>query len=399
MTVRPRSLSLVGTLPLSLVCTLPLLGGLLLGGCGGKNGEGGDGDDGGGDGGGGGETFTFATYNVGLAAGFVPYTPERAPEVASALSSFEADAICLQEVWTQADIDAIKAATATSFPYAVNEFTTEDGATGDPACTEEEVAPLEACALEFCAETDDLTGCVLSYCSAEFDALSDVCTECAAANIGLDDVEAIIEVCLTGSGTFTWGGQNGLLLLLKDEPTTTEYLSMPSWLVQRGVLYAEVNGVHVGCTHLAAVLGAPAYTGEDYASYEAENLAQAQAALAFLDDRAAGGPRALLGDLNTSPALAGGLTAEVPETWGAIAAAGWFDANVAASAPFCTWCAENSLTKSPDSRAIDHILVQGMTSDAPARIFDGEVTITGLEGDVSVPLSDHFGFQAAVTLP
>lgn len=342
--------------------------------------------------------MTLATYNVGLAAGFVPYTPERAPEVYSALGALEVDAVCLQEVWTAEDRDAILAATETNLPHSYYEVTTEGEGTDEPACTTEESDPLLACALANCEGSDDLTNCVFEFCGAEFEALSDTCAGCAAANVGLNDVTAIVEVCTSGSGTFSWGGHNGLLLLSAREMSATESLKMESWLVQRNVIYAEIDGVSVGCTHLAADLSSLDYGGATYASYAEENAAQVTESLAWLDEKAGGNGRVLLGDLNTGPTLPPDITGELEDNWGLIASAGWLDANVAADAPFCTWCAENTLTGDVSSKAIDHILVAGGSTTDAVRIFDGTVSITADEGTVDVPLSDHYGWQAAVTV-
>jgi D-arabinose 1-dehydrogenase-like Zn-dependent alcohol dehydrogenase len=133
----------------------------------------------------------------------VPYSPERQPAVVEAVAAIDADVVCLNEVWTEADITAIIEAAAATFPHHAVEMTLEEGASGEPACTPEEAEPLKVCAESNCADTDDLTGCVLTFCAAEFDALSDTCTACAAANIGLNDVAAILEVCTSGSGTFS----------------------------------------------------------------------------------------------------------------------------------------------------------------------------------------------------
>ena len=66
------------------------------------------GDKGGGDDtSGGGNAMSVLTWNVGLAYGFVPYSPERQPAVVDAVAALDADVVCLNEVWTEADIAAI----------------------------------------------------------------------------------------------------------------------------------------------------------------------------------------------------------------------------------------------------------------------------------------------------
>lgn len=355
--------------------------------CGGDKGEAGGDDTSGA-----GSAMSVLTWNVGLAYGFVPYSPERQPAVVDAVAALDADVVCLNEVWTEADIAAITSAAAATFPHHAVEMTLEEGASGEPACTAEEAAPLQICAEANCAGTDDLTGCVLTFCAAEFDALSDTCTACAAANVGLNDVDAILEVCTSGSGTFSWGGHNGLLLLSRLPMADVTYTSMDSWLVQRGLLSATIEGVEVGCTHLAAELTVPAYGGATYASYAEENAAQMAQSLAVLAARP-GDQRVLLGDLNAGPAV-GSLAAELPESWAL--SSGWADPNVDSAAPFCTWCTDNPLTGAAADLAIDHVLVQGLTARDPSRVGDAPITVSGAEGDATVALSDHYGLRAIV---
>jgi len=341
-----------------------------------------------------------ATYNAGLATGFVTFAPEREAEVVSALTGLDADIVCLQEVWTSDSIAAILDGVSGTYPHSYVEVTAEDGA-DEPACTEEETDPLAECARAACEGAENLTNCVLGSCGDEFGALSDGCTECAAANVGLNDIDAIVDTCLTGSSSYAWGGHNGLILLSRTEISDTASLDLDAWLVWRSVISAEVDGLDVSCTHLAAALNSPAYGGADYASYEAEQAGQIDAMLAWIGDRVGDGPAVLLGDMNTGPEAAGGITAELPDNWARFGAAGWVDPNVEASAPFCTWCADNTIAGDGSDHdsvdtILDHVLVSGAEGSAPERILDGTVTITVDGASVDTSLSDHYGVAATV---
>ncbi len=336
---------------------------------------------------------TVATYNAGLADNYVPWSNEREPFVTEALAELDVDLLCLQEVWQQESIDAIGAATSARLPEQLVEITAEAGA-DEPACTEEETTPLAECAHENCDGAPDLTTCVLSFCSDEFNQLSDGCTECAAANIGLNDVDAILNACLTGSSTFAWGGHNGLMLLSSSPMANTDRLDMDAWLVFRSALYAEVDGLSVVCTHLTADLGSVAYGGTA-ASYEAEQAAQIDAMIAWAEAKADGGPLVLLGDFNTGPALGGGIAAELPANWDKVTAAGFSDPNVDQDAPFCTWCVDNTLSEDSSDRAIDHVAVKGAATSNPVRLFDSTVDLPGADAPQS--LSDHYGVQAELS--
>jgi endonuclease/exonuclease/phosphatase family metal-dependent hydrolase len=338
--------------------------------------------------------LTVATYNAGLAPGYVPYTDERRDQTIDAIATLDADVVCLQEVWLQDDIDAIAtAATAGAYAEVFYDFTEED-VTQEPACTEKEVQPIVDCAYANCAGSEDLTTCMLASCGAELGELSDGCFDCAAANIGLNDIDEIALACTTGNATLAWGGHNGLMLLSKLPLSGAALDLMPSWLVQRGFIHAEVGGVNVACTHLAADLSATTpYDGDDYASYEEEQFAQLDHVLGWLSD--AGGVGALAGDLNTGPD-GDGFTGELAANWQAVVASGFRDANLDSDAPFCTWCpADNELLDAGDAHAIDHVAVLGADSSDPVRLLDAP---TALGDGTPVSYSDHFGLQVTITV-
>jgi hypothetical protein len=46
---------------------------------------------------------SFATYNAGLARGFVDYAGARTQPVADAVARLDSDVVCLQEVWLYED--------------------------------------------------------------------------------------------------------------------------------------------------------------------------------------------------------------------------------------------------------------------------------------------------------
>ncbi|MFA9470010.1 MAG: hypothetical protein ACERNK_05530, partial [Deltaproteobacteria bacterium] len=53
---------------------------------------------------------TVDTFNVALAGAFIPFEEERREPIAAGIAASDADIICLQEVWDQADKDMIRAA-------------------------------------------------------------------------------------------------------------------------------------------------------------------------------------------------------------------------------------------------------------------------------------------------
>jgi hypothetical protein len=86
------------------------------------------GGTGGGGGAGGGEppegvAVTIETYNLALAGSFIAYEQERRELLPDAIANSDADILCLQEVWEQADKEMIRDAAAANFP---NVFMAED---------------------------------------------------------------------------------------------------------------------------------------------------------------------------------------------------------------------------------------------------------------------------------
>ena len=336
-------------------------------------------------------SLDVVTFNAGLARNFVPYADERLPWVVDALANLDADVVCLQEVWTPDQIDAIVAGVTDAFPHEYH-VVTEDPGTGEPACTPQEADPMLTCVQDHCADDPDLTGCALSNCGEEFAALSQSCTGCLAANID-KPLDEIATLCTESSALYAWNGHNGLLLLsrLALEETTSTVLD--STLVQRAVLHARVLGaVDVFCTHLAANLDEPPYAGP-YGSYAGEQAHQIDQLAAWIDEQAGQAPAVLLGDLNTGPDLPPDIVGELPDNWALLAGWGWQAPYVEQDAPACTFCADNPLVGEGSSHIIDHVLLRTGTVDLVERVLDEPITLQTDAGPVDSRLSDHYAVR------
>lgn len=344
------------------------------------------------------ESAVVATYNVGLASGYVDYASERRPLIAEAVAGLDVDIVCLEEVWTDEDVEAITTAAAQAFPYALYELT-QDLGTSEPACTEEEATPLAECVETYCAEVpaENLATCGLDYCSAEYEATSSACQTCIAANLG-QEFDAIFTACTEGSALYSYGGRNGLLLLSRSPLADTSYESLASTQVMRGVLAARtelpgIGAVQVLCTHLTADLSADlAYSGP-YGTWSGENLAQVETLLELIAATETSRPVILLGDMNAGPEIGTAIRAENAGSYQAIVDSGFSSAFVEDPAVSCSFCAANPLVGAGDSKLIDHVFLKGATSLA-ATLFGTELTT--ISGDVEVPLSDHYGVRVEV---
>lgn len=351
---------------------------------------------------------TIATYNLGLATGFVDYAAQRRPALVDLVKSLDVEVLCLQEVWTAADVSAVTEGARSAFPHSYHVML-EDTTLGPPACTTAETDPLAACVATSCPDVpaSEIATCALEHCRTEFAALSSDCTGCVVANIG-KEVAEIIATCRTGSLRYAYNGANGLVLLSKLPLLSQTHEKLSSTNVQRSVLAAKVDHPHLGrtavvCTHLASDLtsaGVP-YAGP-HGSWSGENKAQAEAALAFMSTFAGDARvKVLLGDMNSGPAFGDTVSAEIPEaSYQVILDAGYIDFPSTSRSPAasaCTYCADNTLVKSGEkSVQIDRIAVSPIPAgfkDTVDLIGTATIQITVNDQPVTTHPSDHFGVR------
>ncbi len=347
----------------------------------------------------------FTTYNLGLATGYVDYAEERRPKLIELIQTFNTDVICMQEVWTEDDAKAVVAGVAATYPYSHYEIISDD-TVGPPACTQADTVDLLACVEDKCdgVPSSEITNCVLNNCGTEFGALPDGCVNCLAANIG-KEIPEIVSICQAGSPKFTYGGANGLLVISRSPISDPQHLALESSLVQRSVLGVTVNlpllgKVAIACTHIASDLSKDIpYTGP-FASYEAENKAQAEAVRDFLATYGASASlRVVMGDINSGPGSGTTVTPEIPLAgYSVLKDAGFavFPSAMGDSGMFCTFCADNALINDETpSVQLDHIALSVMPagfSPAITRIATEPVTITAKDGaTVTTNASDHYG--------
>ena len=343
-----------------------------------------------------------ATYNLGLAAGYVDYAAQRRPQQVTLLEGLDADLVCLQEVWTQADIDAIVTGVAATFPYH-HEVFIEDHTIGAPSCEAGPLAALRTCVEDKCAgvPAGELATCVTGNCTDAFFATAPGCQVCLAANLGkpFDD---IFDACTNGSELFTYSGANGLLMLSKTPLSNTSHMKLDSSLTQRSILGASATLPKLGkvdffCTHIAADLsGEISYNGP-YGSYEGENIHQMDEILTFMGAHASAGAKPILaGDFNSGPAIAPDIDAELPGgAYATLVADGWASLTVATATPTCTFCADNRLVADThDNVLIDHVWVKGLSATfetSATRLGTAPITIDDGGTDVTTHPSDHYG--------
>ncbi len=429
---------------------------ILAAGC--DSGTGGAGGTGGSGGSGGAvvpQDVVVDTFNVALAGSFIPFEAERRQPIADALAASDADIICLQEVWEQADKELLRDAAAEAFPHSalfednldtpVDDPTDQQGEVPPPPvgvpCPDEDVGDdnildqMNAavdCVQEFCSTTtpDDEDGRTTSAACAG--------ANCVGAVAGLLFGNAQQQRCyasvITQLPTETFGymrnssatvdnqdvafrGQNGVMILsrypLKD---TTNWVIPGTWN-RRNILSATVeipNGAEldVYCNHLTPIFMdftfpytgqyGDGMTGAD--GWQAEQELQAEKLVDHVIETSGTRPAVILGDLNAGHAFPDeDISAEGEATLDLLEAA-FVPAYTADYAPLCTFCSTNPVTNPSDdpdavSGWIDHIQLHNLSADAVVsteRVYDEDVVPVD---DQMIPLSDHFGMRSVITLP
>jgi len=341
------------------------------------------------------------TFNAGLARNYVPHVDARRDAIIAALADLDSEVICLQEVWEDADVDAVKAGVKARFPHAYHVATTGEVA-GGPACAPQALAPLGECVSGPCKGQEDLPGCVMKECAASFMGLPGDCRTCLAANLAKPMDEALAACTGDGGSSLAYGGRNGLLLLSKHPLLETSHLVLDSFLLRRVALHAKVQvtggDVDLFCTHLTAPLDEVEYQGA-HVTWEREQGHQVAQLIEWVEETAAGQSAILMGDMNCGPAFEEWeVTASSPENF-----TKFYDA--AFRSPYtqehghCTWCAKsNALIRGEDLHILDHVLFVRFGEEflLAERVLDAQRVKTA---DGEVPLSDHYGVRVAFEVP
>lgn len=354
--------------------------------------------------------FRVATYNAGLAFGFVDHTDERAGPVAQALAEQDLDVLCVQEVWRDSDWTSVAAASGTALPEALRR-PAEPG--GDAAvCTTEELDPLHACADQNCADAtpEEITGCILEFCGTPLGDVSDPCLGCLIQNVGMgtfDEVRATCESDGTGTGgrepSFAYEGSFGTGLLSRTPLLAADSVVLDSTATRRAVLYGRVDEtaigeVHVFCTHLTATLSNVPYTGA-HGSWEAEQALQVDALLDYVASKAPAGAQVVLaGDFNAGPTVGNALPKNVAN-YDELTEAGFLNPYAADPDAGCTFCSNNPLNDGGFAAGvlIDHVLLRGIGAEgSAAQILREPLTIDVGGESIETAYSDHYGVRVVL---
>jgi endonuclease/exonuclease/phosphatase family metal-dependent hydrolase len=185
-------------------------------------------------------------------------------------------------------------------------------------------------------------------------------------------------------------GASGIMLLSHRRLRSVRILPLPSTLVRRALVVAELEGAvpaTVITTHLSADLRQAEHP--DPGGWAAEHRRQVD----VLVESAASieGPVILAGDLNCGPAR-GSLKPELADSYAVLRGGFGVNPYLDQDDPACTWCPDNPLVAFPAPTVIDHVMASGLVPVAAERVFDGPLLVES--GTISTRLSDHYGVLA-----
>ena len=133
--------------------------------------------------------------------------------------------------------------------------------------------------------------------------MSQTCIDCLAVNVSTNpDFARNVGFCSqpTDLEQLFYGGSHGVMLASKTPMQNKQLIDYTDkWIVSRSTLYAETEGVQIGCTHLSTRIPLP-YTGE-HTDIVGQQRYELNTLLNHMNDQENGQPQIMLGDFNTGP--------------------------------------------------------------------------------------------------
>ncbi len=404
--------------------------------------------------------ITIETFNVALAGVGVEYLEARRQPNYDAIAASPADVICLQEAWQQIDKDGFIAAAKATHPnayFAATDNTTPytddrdlNGASppapAAPPCAAATTAPkldtAIACAATNCSTTGDASGyittldCVKTKCVVAAIGLLNGsaddkrCYGCFAPQLASEKLSDIKNICTTQvRDGVAYQGQSSPLLLSRYPLKNQQTYVLPAAWFRRVILKATVThptkgDVDVYCNHTNPIYAASLlypYTSQHGAGgasanpWENEHALHVKRTIEWVDATSGAKPAIIAGDFNASFEFKDGNGTILTKADGATNLKMLTDAFVIAQAasytPTCTFCSENPLIPTADKGPytpewLDYVFLKGIPASSTLtseRIYTAFSVTAKKTGDpsmnVSLPLSDHYGYRVTVALP
>ena len=353
------------------------------------------------------------SFNVGLAHSFVPHAKDRLPLIIESLKKQPSDILCLQEVWTKNDREAITEALKTIYPHSFYQPIKQKYSQNSPTCQLNDLVgqgKLANCLMSECRKQKGkaFTDCVLIQCNSSLSQLKKQNRDCASGLMSLVGKNIFLGVTtllnpFDKSGLFAYEGGTGLLLLSKTplNQKTTLDLSSISTLTRRAALKAQISwnnkDIQLGCTHLTANLGDKVpYMGR-FKSWGEENLQQTKLLIQSFQERPL--PTLLMGDFNCSTKVPlKDIQQNFASSCSLLQRSFQDPANLKLAQ--CTHCKNNLLypkNSKTSSYILDHIFVRSLEVQKSEITQNEEKTIVlKNKQKKAIHLSDHFGVKLLI---
>ncbi|MDW8248774.1 MAG: hypothetical protein RMJ98_05640 [Myxococcales bacterium] len=401
-------------------------------------------------------TITVDAVTVGLYGAFAPYEKERRPYVFDQIAQLGSDVVCIQEIYTQEDRNAMAVAAKNAGVYLhwfspvldfsalptdpedadgkIPELPTATCSSGTAAIASQNALN---CAQKNCVEPlndpkgtlpSGNAGCLSSKCAAAFTTLlaspnldNKRCYTCIIANlVSYRPIEDIKADCNTNpQAAFAHLGMGSTMMLSRFPIKETETYVLPSTMFRRTVLRATLQMpdeelVDVYCGHLSFVHGSTVpYTGlygkglTTPVGWVNEQLLQAQRWVQFVKDRSKADRLVIIaGDAASSKEYKDAsppIPPLHPETFLTLEQS-FFSGTAPGYTPACTICSSPENTYGGNSNAWTTFILTGGTvkpliQSSSRTLKEQIVPIKDNGKDFLGNVSDNFGFRSVIQLP
>jgi len=352
------------------------------------------------------DSLKMVSYNTGL----ISFEPEMqtAARLASggienSVRSWDADIVCLQEVWDVSTILDLTVGLGDLYPHSAS-FVDGSTASESPPCAAATMGLVAAC-MASC--TGSMCGSASGQTYYLFTSENEACANARPMLEHTDCMRCILKqgqnmaTCMQTSERYDYTA--GLLLLSKVPLVDITRQAFPATVPgDRGFLAAKLthggcNRMAVICTHLAANTTYIPYPPIDWAGLtvpdcfadppscaNAENVLQAQALIDYTTEQP--DDHVLLGDFNTGPEITA-----MSNGYNLLLNAGWVSATLPLGP---TWSTANTFAAHyPYNETLDHIFIKKDW----LRLYGGSLLkpTVRLDGGIT-DFSDHFGLEGCV---